>query len=328
MAKKHKGLPKAHQTSLSKAHLLTELKAIDADAGRSRRILAIETQLRTWIDSHVATLTLANAPLAKFNTSPFVLMIHCRRNHYSRIEQLEKDILPAKLFSSMETSAGRMIESIVFPALGWEQVTSQMHSRDSVIDVRKATAQKLFLATLKSGPRCLNDEMSKDIATDIFRNCPKWANDAGVKAVDFTFGALYGTKKQSNKKDWHILRNLSAIAQRTARCAVLTDCHDKWHMEYKHNGIRVRVTVRIGGDLWRFVGNSQDLSVDLCIALIRACVVPTSAASIREHYLIADLPSIVSMASVSASFNVGLLQRSQIPWLFFLMRHFSDHLSE
>ena len=25
---------------------------------------------------------------------------------------------------------------------------------------------------------------------------------------DFTYGVLYGTKKQSNKKDWHILRNI------------------------------------------------------------------------------------------------------------------------
>ncbi len=328
MAKKHKGLPKAPLTSLSKAQLLMELKAIDADANRSRRILVIETQLRTWIDSHVATLTLADAPLAKFNTSPFVLMIHCRRNNYSQIEQLEKDILPAKLFSSMETSAGRMVESIVLPAFGWEQVSSQMHSQDSVIDVRKVTAQKLFLATLKSGPRCLNDEMSKDIATDIFRNCPQWAKDADVKAVDFTFGALYGTQKQSNKKDWHILRNLSSIAQRTARCAVLTDCSDRWHMEYKHNGIRVRVTVRIGGDLWRFIGKGQNLSIDLCIALIRACVVPASSAPIRENYSIADLPSIVSMENVATGFNVRLLQRSQIPWLFFMMRHFSDTLSE
>lgn len=328
MAKKHKGLPKAPPTSLAKAQLLTELQAIDADALRLQRILTIETRLRTWIDKHVATLTLADAPLAKFNTSPFVLMIHCRQNQYSRIEQLEKDILPAKLFSSMETSAGRMVESIVLPAFGWEQVSSQMHSPDSVIDVRKVTKQKLFLATLKSGPRCLNDEMSKDIATDIFRSAQKWAKAANVKTIDFTFGALYGTPRQSNKKDWHILRNLSAIAHRAKRCTVLTDCGDKWHMEYKQNGITVRVTARIGSDLWRFIGNGQNLSIDLCIALIRACVVPAGTAVASENYRIADLPSIVSMENVPATFNVGLLQRSQIPWLFFLMRHFSDSLSD
>ncbi len=64
------------------------------------------------------------------------------------------------------------------------------------------------LATLKSGPRCLNDEMSANLADDILINFREWAETAKVREIDFTYGVLYGTKKQSNKKDWHILRNI------------------------------------------------------------------------------------------------------------------------
>ena len=41
---------------------------------------------------------------------------------------------------------------------------------------------------------------------------------------------------------------------------------------------------------------------------------------------IADLHEIVSTATVSRDYNVSLLQRSQLPWLFLIARHFCDKL--
>ena len=84
-----------------------------------------------------------------------------------------------------------------------------MHTANSAIDGKKIAGDTLCLATLKSGPRCLNDEMSENFADAILANCEAWAGDAGKKELDFTYGVLYGTRKQSNKKDWHILRNLA-----------------------------------------------------------------------------------------------------------------------
>ena len=60
----------------------------------------------------------------------------------------------------METSAGRMVETIVLPVYDWEIVPSEMHSVNSALDGKRLLGDELRLATLKSGPRCLNDEMS------------------------------------------------------------------------------------------------------------------------------------------------------------------------
>src|SRR3546814_9376618 len=87
-----------------------------------------------------------------------------------------------------------------------------MHSSESVLDGRREPGECRFLcATLKSGPRCLNDEMAKDIGTDVARHARSWAVSHHANFVDFTYGVLYGTKRQSNKKDWHVLRNMSQV---------------------------------------------------------------------------------------------------------------------
>ncbi|MBD3240707.1 MAG: hypothetical protein GF331_09000 [Chitinivibrionales bacterium] len=163
----HKGLPRPTATRLSKDMMLQQLVAVDTDAKARSRVLAMETEFRHRISNHVDSLPSESAKFSKFNTSPFVLMFYCRQRGYSNISQIESDILPAKLFSSMETSAGRMVQSVVLPHYGWEDVESRMHSSGSVIDGRKKGEGLLKVATIKSGPRCLNDEMSKDIADDI-----------------------------------------------------------------------------------------------------------------------------------------------------------------
>jgi hypothetical protein len=101
-----------------------------------------------------------------------------------------------------------MVEEVVLPVYGWECVPSEMHSPYSAIDGKGLRPSKLLAATLKSGPRCLNDEMSENLADAVVDNFRQWANDAGSRSIEFTYGMLYGTQRQSNKKDWHILRNI------------------------------------------------------------------------------------------------------------------------
>ncbi|HEX7378423.1 MAG TPA: hypothetical protein VF278_14995, partial [Pirellulales bacterium] len=184
--------------------------------------------------------------------------------------------------------------------------------------------QTLRLASLKSGPRCLNDEMSKDIAQDILANCSAWASLANANEIDFTYGVLYGTQRQSNKKDWHILRNL---AERLPALGTLTIAPaDLWHCEFELGQLRVRVTVRIGVDLYDYIAGNHRAFVEICAALIRACIVPSDVRAADHQFTIVDLASIVSIDSVPEDFNVGILQRSQLEWLFFVARHFCDEL--
>jgi hypothetical protein len=327
MARRHKGLPRPTSLTLSKTALLRDLEALDKNKAATKRVLKMETDFRSRIGSHVNSLPTEKAKFAKFNTNPFVLMFHCMRQGYQHISEIEKDILPAKLFSSMETSAGRMVETVTLPIYSWEAAPSEMHSAESVIDGKKLSGDALCLATLKSGPRCLNDEMSSNIADDIIGNCAAWASQANVSKIDFTYGVLYGTRKMSNKKDWHILRNLDEkIGQRSGGSIVVAP-DGRWHCAFRLAKVNVTVTVRIGIELWDYIAGQRLAFVELATALVRACVAPTDIHPADFKFTIADLADIIRLDIVPKNYNVGILQRSQLEWLFFFARHFCDELT-
>lgn len=217
-----------------------------------------------------------------------------------------------------------MVEEVVLPVYGWEVVPSQMHSVESVLDGRKIAGDDFMCATLKSGPRCLNDEMAKDIGGDVASHFQAWADGHGTLKVDFTYGVLYGTKRLSNKKDWHILRN---IAEALPRNVEITVPHrGLWSIGYRLNGIVVTATVRIGIEWWAYLGG-EDAWLELCIALIRTCIDPASRRDQLPNYAISDLSSILNTSGLPGGYNVAILQESQIEWLLFLARHFCDNLT-
>ncbi|MGO8740025.1 PmeII family type II restriction endonuclease [Rhodoblastus sp.] len=326
MARRHPDLPRTEPPFvLSKLDIFHALKRVDNNNAARKRILRMESDFRRKIATHLQGLPAEDALFQKFNTSPFVLMFYSRQKGYRRVAEIEGDIIPAKVFSSMETSAGRMVEEVVLPVYGWEVVPSQMHSIDSVLDGRGLGHNAFKCATLKSGPRCLNDEMAKDIAQDVVEHAGKWSERHQLSHLDFSYGVLYGTKRQSNKKDWHILRNMAEILPRTAKIEV-SHVHN-WSIAYKRgDGVKICATVRIGVEWWSYLGG-RDAWLEVCVALIRACVDPTTAPRRAAPYAIADLESILDTSGLPADYGVALIQESQFEWLLFLARHFSDGLS-
>jgi hypothetical protein len=318
------GLPKPPAHVVRKATLLEQLQRVDEDPTARNRVLAMEKDFRKRIDSHLASLPLNDSTLQKLSTSPYVLLFYSLQHKYTRVSQIEGDIIPAKVFSSMETSAGRMIEEVALPVFGWECVASEMHTANSALDGKKVESDVVEVATLKSGPRCLNDEMAENFADAILSHARVWAGDA--PQVRFTYGVLYGTAKQSNKKDWHILRNVSEKAS-SYNGSMLTEPAGRWDCALMlDDDLQVDVAVRIGTAWWEHLGG-PDCAMELWTALIRACVAPGTADAEDYAYTISDLGTIVATSGVvSDDFNVSLLQRSQIPWLFFVARHFCDTL--
>jgi Type II restriction endonuclease EcoO109I len=324
MARGHVDLPaSAPPLLLSKSEIYEALERIDADEAARARVLQMETRFRTKIDTHLASLPAASAPFQKFSTSPFVLLFHSKRQGYERVAQVERDIIPAKVFSSMETSAGRMVEEVVLPVYGWEVVPSQMHSAESLLDGRKTEEDDFFGATLKSGPRCLNDEMAQQIGRDVVANIGTWAQNHGTTKVDFTYGVLYGTKRQSNKKDWHILRSIAEVLP--TNTVISTSHRQNWSIGYQLGGLEVTATVRIGIEWWAYLGG-ENAWLEMCLALIRACITAAGPRIDTPQYLISDLGSILDTSGLPTGFNVAIIQQSQIEWLLFLARHFSDGL--
>lgn len=320
----HPGLPKAESVVFSKSELLEQLMEVDLDAESRTRALSMEAHFRRKIDSHVGSLINGGASFSKFNTSPYVLMMHARKNHYTRVSEIEHDILPAKLFSSMETSAGRAVEVVALPVYGWTPVLSEMHTANSALDGLHLADGVLQVTTLKSGPRCLNDEMSENFADAIINNVQAWAHEHNVSKVEFTYGVLYGTQKISNKKDWHIFKNLEL--KLGSECFTVPP-KGRWDCSFTYNGIEVEAGIRIGKDWWTHLGGRLGL-VELAVALIRACIAPGELDSPDHQYTIQDLHSIVNLATVPDSFNPAILQRSQLAWYFFFMRHFCDSMIE
>lgn len=322
MARGHPDLPAATQPLLlSKSDIFEKLSQIDGDPAARGRVLGMETGFRKKVDSHIGSLPTAQARFKQFNTSPFVLMFYSKQRGYSRVSEIEGDIIPAKVFSSMETSAGRMVEEVVLPFYGWQVVPTQMHSTESLLDGRKSSGDDLCVVTLKSGPRCLNDEMAQNIGRDIASNVQAWARNYGASQVDFTYGVLYGTRAISNKKDWHVLRSVAEYLPSTA--TIIEPHTGAWSLSYRRDGLHVSITVRLGIDWWTYLGDANTW-VELCIALIRACVVPTGPRIVHPSYTIADLSAILDVSWLPTQYNVSLLQESQFEWLLFLARHFCD----
>lgn len=325
MPRGHPGLPRPAKKIIRKIDILKQVRLIDADDAAKERVLTLENDFRTRIRAHVESLPPESSRFQKFSTNPFVLMIHCMKKGYTSIRQIEEDILPAKLFSSMETSAGKMVELVTLPVYGWDTdaVASVMHSPNSALDGLKVEGDLLRLATLKSGPRCLNDEMSENFADAIIANVEAWASATNATRIDFTYGVLYGTRKQSNKKDWHILRNLR---EKLPAGSVSVQPDQRWDCVFNLAGLEVTTTVRIGVDWWNHLAANELCFIELCVALIRACVLPSTGESSPWDYTITDMHEIVSLGSLPDSYNVAILQRSQLEWLFFLARHFADEL--
>ena len=320
----HPDLPKnIPALLLRKADIFDSLKRIDDDAKARSRILAMETDFRGKIGPHIGSLPTVSSEFAKFHTNPFVLMCYSQQKGYSHVAQIEQDLVPAKVFSSMETSAGNMVEQVVLPVYGWEVVHSAMHSHESLLDGRPVDqpGDKFVGVTLKSGPRTLNDDMAKNIGNELVERAPSWAVGYGAKEVDFTYGVLYGTKKQSNKKDWHILRN---IDESRPNQSTLNGSHKgAWSIAYSDGPLSVSATIRVGIEWWEYLGG-KDTWIEVCCALIRSCITPVYGPQASPSYMISDLPSILDLSDIDRGYNVSILQNSQLEWLLFLARHYSD----
>ena len=326
MSKVHPWLPTnrfTEPTVLRKLDILTTLATIDRDELARQRVLDLENVFRQRIDMHVVSLPAAEAKFDAFNTNPFVLLIYASRGRFTKVSQMEAEILPAKIFSSMETSAGKTLESVSLPIYGWESVPSSMHTQYSILDGRKKSEGILTVATLKSGPSTLNDGLTQSLADSIRDYAQAWAGDAGVDEVEFTYGTLYGTRRRSKKKDWQILRYLY---DKIGADAFLLTPERRWETKFRLGDVTITATVRIGLDWWDYLGGGRHCPIEVWTALIRACVAAGEPDPPHHPYVVADLADIVSTASVTEDYNVSLLQRSQLPWLFFVAWHFADLL--
>ena len=327
MAKRAEGVPKTQAIELSKSILLKDLAKVDNDLSSQKRVKAMEDDFRIRIGTHLKSLASASKEFRKYNTNPFVLLFYANQKGLCRVKEIEEALIPAKVFSSMETSAGKMVERVVLSHYGWKCVDSAMHTTDSVIDASKIDGDTLHLVTLKSGPQCINDSMTGSISSELVKYAVDWAKASSVQKVDFTVGVLYGTQKKSNKKDWHILRRACLeVDALGSRAKVIEYPNDKWQCHFRIGKVHVTARVCIGKSLWDLIGGRFDAYTELLCAAIRASIVVTNNEPQPSGFEIPDLAQIISMTSAQRKLNFTLLQKSQIEWFLLMSAHFSERL--
>ena len=331
MSRMHPGLPNAAERATTRSEILDRLQRIDDDPDARGRTLALEAGFRERVETYVNGSSGNYKKFADLSTSPLVLLIVARIQESTHLEDIEADIRVSKLYSSIETSAGKMVEAVVLPLYGWSTTKSAMATAVSIIDgiMIPPKGGALRVATLKSGPRCLNDTMAERYADDVLAYADEWASSTGRTDIEFTFGTLYGTQGRSNKKDWHILRHLVAKATADSDAVVVTRADGRWECAvHTKQGTTIRAEVRIGSDWWHYLGAdlAADAEMEVMVALIRACVTPASMAAPGATLHLPEFTELADMLRVPTSFNVSLLQRSQLPWLFLTARHSYDRL--
>lgn len=163
-------------------------------------------QLSAALETRMRQINARSPAIDGKSTNPFVLAAYAELFDVQQLKQVDDIVAAAKVFSSIETAAGRVVEDVIPPFYGWQQVDSPGHTVLSEIDSARVVGDTIELVALKSGPMCINDSMVSQIANAVSNNWVDWSNHWGVDKVRYIVGMNYSTAKNSNKKDWHIVR--------------------------------------------------------------------------------------------------------------------------
>lgn len=319
----------------------------------SQPLRATQTEIRTFVADYLTggptfqrVTTLESAFRQRFaqinarvpaidgkSTNPFVLASYAQRFGSDDLEKIDAVIAAAKVFSSFETAAGRVVEDVIPPFYGWSQIASTGHSVLSEIDSAKPdpAGNVVHLAALKSGPMCINDSMVSQIASAIALHWKAWADHWGVKSVRYIVGMNYSTAKNSNKKDWHIVR-LAEEKVVLAGAHLLSSCTSNVAgrlrassaFEASEGEYRLRVETLQGRAFWEAVGGSPSAFLEISLALANCLGANDDGFEGNPQFTTLGIPGIVSFANslVVPNFPVGKAQ-----WFVLMIRHFVDELT-
>lgn len=317
-------MPKAQPIILSKRWVLGALRAVDRERDRRERVLALERSFRRWLEEAQFVLPDESIDLQRLagTINPFVLLAHAKVESLTAVSDLESHLRLAKQFSSIETSIGKMLEEVTVPEYGWHRSTSGAQSEESIIDAELLEGDTLYATTIKSGPRTLNDDISKRLGNSIATDAPLWGHRRGVRQVEVTYATLYGTFKQSNKKDWRVLlaayELLRDLALQDRDTRILSEPKQRTRFAFERDGVRVCVRLRNGMKWWSFLGRSGLTFLEVGAALIRAAIPPNPSTRHPRG------ESLRRMLDIPENYNIALLQRNQLEWALLFSGLFAD----
>lgn len=295
-----------------------------AHAERFARVAQLEAAL----EARIGKINARSPAIDGKSTNPFVLAAYAHLFDVQHLKQVDDIVAAAKVFSSIETAAGRVVEDVIPPFYGWQQIDSPGHTLLSEIDSARVADDTIEMVALKSGPMCINDSMVSQIANAVAGHWVEWSENWEVDKARYIVGMNYSTARSSNKKDWHIVR----LAQErvveqgavvTSSCTSPQGNRPLAHpfFEAEMNGKTLRVETMQGRALWAHIGGSDETFLEICWALARC--METLAVPLGSEFTTGEMAEIVEFAG---SLDAPGVSDAEKQWLVLFARHFVDEL--
>ncbi len=297
------------------------------DAALLQRIPLLQAQL----ERRMRQINARTPAIDGKSTNPFVLAAYAELFDVETLKQVDDIVAAAKVFSSIETAAGRVVEDVLPPFYGWTQVDSPGHTVLSEIDSAKVEDGTVSLVALKSGPMCINDSMVSQIANAVSNNWKEWADHWGVNQVRYIVGMNYSTAKNSNKKDWHIVR-LSEERLGEAGANIISSCVSPTNprptassfFTATQDGYSIRVETLQGRDLWEFIAGSKEAFLEICWAMMK-CLNVAASPHVQANFTTDGMSEIIQVAEKIKVAGIGEAEKQ---WLLLFARHFVDEITD
>lgn len=286
-------------------------------------------QLQAALEARMRQINARTPAIDGKSTNPFVLAAYAELFDVQHLRQVDDIVAAAKVFSSIETAAGRVVEDVIPPFYGWAQIDSPGHTILSEIDSARVVDDTVELVALKSGPMCINDSMVSQIANAISTHWVGWSDHWNVDKVRYIVGMNYSTAKNSNKKDWHIVR-LAEEKAIAAGLSVSSSCTRpdgrrpiaSSFFEGTKDGKSLRVETLQGRELWAHIADADDAFLQVCWAMAKC--LNAQAVPVGTNFSTHEMHEIVDFAS---RLDVPDVPESEKQWLVLFARHFVDELS-
>jgi len=292
------------------------------------RVKTLAGVLATYIVKNLPEAISRRDGLADYRTNPYVLLTSASVMNLDEPARFASFLFNTKLYMGLETSFGKSIEAafvspyplnadakhkwidapekiaefVKLKGLGREdKARVRTGSVWREIDKSCVVATRRYMASIKSGPNCINDSQVQAMTVAITQHHPQWLADTkatypGVTGLDIVIGLTYGTDRTTNNKENQILAKLLAAGfeeeDRAKKPGVLIDTKTK----------SIRVYRRVGRDFWSFIGNPVDPSVtgfvflEVMLALSKALSTGMESADL-ETKINSKLKSLASALS-------------------------------
>jgi hypothetical protein len=257
-----------------------------------------------------------------------VLAAYAHLFDVQHLKQVDEIVAAAKVFSSIETAAGRVVEDVIPPFYGWQQIDSPGHTVLSEIDSARVVGDTVELVALKSGPMCINDSMVSQIANAVANHWVAWSDHWEVDKVRYIVGMNYSTARSSNKKDWHIVRLAQERAAEhganiTSSCSTPQGNRPLAHpfFEAELGGKNLRVETMQGRALWAHIGGGDDAFLEICWAMAKC--LNALAVPVGSEFTTGEMAELIDFAG---RLDVPGISDAEKQWLVLFARHFVDEL--